>query len=105
MEKQMSFMPQPNEQISVWAGRFLQRFKIMPYDQHLAAPGMPWVSVTVASNSDGKEQTALLHRTLQFLAEKYPEDVAAPYVWTGKSVFWFTDYDEAVVFKLALPNI
>lgn len=103
--RQMNFAPRKGEQVSEWATRFNVTFRTMPTDKHVAATNH-WVGVTIASNADGTEQTAKLHRVLQYLADEFPdENIPAPYIWTGKSVFWFTDDDAAVVFKLSLPSI
>jgi hypothetical protein len=106
-EKRMTFMPNPGESVGAWANRFLTAFSVLPTDAHLSATGMPWVQVTIATSADGVDQTPKLHKALGFLNGKYPPDeiVDTPYMWTGKLTFWFSDADEAVLFKLALPNL
>lgn len=105
--EQMTFMPAPGEGVGYWYKRFQQHFKISPNDKHMSAPGMPWIPVTIANVHDGAAQTPKLHNALSHLSQTYPpiEGSIPQYIWNSALTFWFTDNDDAVMFKLALPHL
>lgn len=99
-----NFPPLPNEQISVWAARFNAKFRTMPDDRHLRATEH-WVCVEITNAKDGTQQTDKLHNALNMLSTEYDGIEEQPFYWSGKSNIWFTDDDEAVMFKLKLPSL